>query len=192
MNADQRTKSETRTPAGRRAGLRFLPLVLALLGGAAACEAAGGDGGPARERAPAEQAAGGGEAGTVDQQAPRPPLGRAWVIFGADTVVAEVARSYEERQRGLMYRESVPEGTGMLFVFPEEDTQGFWMQNTYVPLDIAFLDSSLNVVDIQQMEPESTVTQYSRAPAIFALEVREGWFEERGIEVGDQAEIVFR
>ncbi|MGD2069730.1 MAG: DUF192 domain-containing protein, partial [Gemmatimonadota bacterium] len=109
----------------------------------------------------------------------------------ADTVVAEVARTAEERSRGLMYRDDVPDGTGMLFVFDRPDVQSFWMENTYVPLDIAFMDASFRVVDIQQMEAESTDIHESAAPAMFALEVRLGWLEEQGIEVGDVAEIVF-
>jgi hypothetical protein len=121
----------------------------------------------------------------------RPEPGRAWVIFGTDTVVAEVARTPEERAEGLMYREAVPDGTGMLFVYPDMAVRSFWMQNTYVPLDIAYMDAGLAVVDIQQMEPETTRTYESAAPAMFALEVRQGWFAEKGIEVGHTAQVEF-
>jgi len=121
----------------------------------------------------------------------RPPPGRAWVIFGADTVVAEVAATAQERERGLMYREEVPDGTGMLFVFQDNLVRAFWMANTYVPLDIAYMDPSYRIVDIVAMEPLVTETYPSKAPAMFALEVRQGWFAERGISEGDQAAIVF-
>ena len=120
-----------------------------------------------------------------------PAAGYAWVIFGVDTVVAEVAATAEERSEGLMYRDDVPDGTGMLFVFQDNAVRSFWMANTYVPLDIAYLDPSFRVVDIMQMEPLITESYVSRAPAMYGLEVRQGWFGERGIEVGDQAEIVF-
>jgi uncharacterized membrane protein (UPF0127 family) len=120
-----------------------------------------------------------------------PGRGMAWVILGADTVTAEVAASAEERRQGLMYREDLPDGTGMLFVFPDEAVRSFWMQNTYIALDIAFLDSRSRIVDIKQMEPESTALHDSSAPAMFALEVRKGWLEEQEIRVGLQAEIVF-
>lgn len=123
--------------------------------------------------------------------APRPPQGRAWVVFDGDTIVAEVARTPEEREQGLMYRQELAEGTGMLFVFETSEVRSFWMQNTWVALDIAFLDVSFRVVDIQQMEPMSTDPHESAAPAMFALEVPMGWFEAHGIGVGDQAEIVF-
>jgi len=120
-----------------------------------------------------------------------PPAGHAWVIFGGDTVVAEVAASAEERSEGLMYREEVPDGTGMLFVFPDNAVRSFWMANTYVPLDIAYLDPSYRVVDIQQMQPLVTDSYVSSAPAMYGLEVRQGWFGENEIDVGAQAEIVF-
>jgi uncharacterized protein len=120
-----------------------------------------------------------------------PPRGSAWVIFDADTVVAEVADTPALRERGLMFRTEVPDGTGMLFVFEDSQVRSFWMRNTYVPLDIAFMDPAMRVVDIRQMEPESEELTESAAPAMFALEVRQGWFEQQGIETGAQARIVF-
>jgi uncharacterized membrane protein (UPF0127 family) len=122
---------------------------------------------------------------------PRPAPGHAWVIFGTDTVDAEVARTPEEREMGLMGRQELPDGTGMLFVFEDSQPRSFWMQNTYVPLDIAFLDVSLRVVDIQQMEPLTTDPHDSAGPAMFALEVPKGWFAAHGITAGAQATIEF-
>lgn len=120
-----------------------------------------------------------------------PPPGRAWVIFGADTVLAEVARTPDERAQGLMYRESLPKGQGMLFVFPDTQIRSFWMSNTFIPLDIAYLDAELRIVDIQPMEPQTTESHPSAKPAMFALEVPQGWFAEMGIQVGGQAKVVF-
>lgn len=122
---------------------------------------------------------------------PLPPAGYAWVIFGADTVLAEVAATADERAEGLMYRDEVPDGTGMLFVFQDSRPRAFWMANTYVALDIAYMDPSYRVVDIVAMEPLVTDSYPSDAPAMFGLEVRQGWFAERGIGIGAQAEIVF-
>ena len=79
----------------------------------------------------------------------------------------------------------------MLFVFSDMAIRSFWMSNTYIALDIAFLDAEFKVVDIQAMEPQSTRSHNSRAPAMFALEVPQGWFAEHGIEVGSVARIVF-
>ncbi len=133
----------------------------------------------------------GPEAGTLQETGNLPPRGSAWVILDGDTVTAEVADTPQLRERGLMFRTEVPDGTGMLFVFEDQAPRSFWMRNTYVPLDIAFLDSAMRIVDIQQMEPETDELTESAAPAMFALEVRQGWFEEQGIEPGTQARIVF-
>ena len=115
----------------------------------------------------------------------------ALVVFGGDTVRAEVANTAALRSQGLMYRERIPDGTGMLFVFEREAARSFWMQNTYVSLDIAFIDANFRIVDIQQMEARSTEVHDGARPALFALEVREGWFAEKGIEVGDRCELIF-
>lgn len=120
-----------------------------------------------------------------------PPPGEAWVIFGTDTVQAEVARTPEQRERGLMFRERLDPGQGMFFVFPDSQTRAFWMKNTFIPLDIAYMDEHLRIVDIQAMEPEDESTYPSARPAMFALEVPRGWFEEAGIQVGAEARVVF-
>ena len=90
-----------------------------------------------------------------------------------------------------MYRDAVPEGTGMLFVFDREALRSFWMQNTYVALDVAFIDANFTIVDIQQMEPETTDIHVGARPAMFALEVRQGWFAGKGISVGDRCQVIF-
>jgi uncharacterized protein len=104
--------------------------------------------------------------------------------------VAEVARTTQERERGLMYRTEVPQGTGMIFVFADEEVRSLWMDNTYVALDVAFLDASLRVVDVEQMEPETTTIHDSAAPAMYALEVPKGWLAAHGVRVGTRARMV--
>jgi uncharacterized membrane protein (UPF0127 family) len=142
----------------------------------------------AEERPTATASVSGGEDDLAQEG---PGRGMAWVVLGSDTVFAEVAATAEERRDGLMYREDLPEGTGMLFVFPDEAMRSFWMSNTYLPLDIAFISSNNRVVDIKQMEPEDTDLTDSDAPAMYALEVIQGWFEAQGIEVGTEAQIIF-
>jgi uncharacterized membrane protein (UPF0127 family) len=115
----------------------------------------------------------------------------ALIVFGADTVLAEVMDTPAERSGGLQFRDDVPDGTGMLFVFQSEAPRSFWMKDTYVALDIAYLDVNFRIVDIQQMEPQTEELHSSAAPAMFALEVRKGWFAEQGIEVGARATVVF-
>lgn len=120
-----------------------------------------------------------------------PPRGEAWVIFGSDTIRSELARTPEEREEGLMFRETLEEGRGMLFVFPDSQIRSFWMRNTLIPLDIAYMDESLRIVDIQAMDPQTEDAHPSARPAMFALEVPQGWFRKMGIEVGHQAQVVF-
>ena len=162
-----------------------------LLSGAAACTPQNDTGSAGELRAEQPAHTSGDRSGSGEAPLRRPAPANAWVIFGADTVVAEIAQSEEERARGLMYRETLAENAGMLFVFPESSVRSFWMQNTYIPLDIAFMDPSFRIVDIQQMEPMTTDSHMSRAPAMYALEVNQGWFEAHGVEIGDIPEVVF-
>lgn len=182
-----------RTPRPRLATV----LVTAVLVGVTACGTGGAEGSPAEGTAVSgAERPGGGEAGQevtagAGAEGQRPMPDRAWVILGADTVVAEIARTPDERAQGLKFRDELPAGTGMLFVFPDQGTRSFWMQDTYVPLDIAYVDASFRIVDIQQMEALSTETYPSASPFMYALEVPLGWFAEHGVEVGDSIEVVF-
>ncbi len=110
---------------------------------------------------------------------------------GEVEVQVEIADSPEEQARGLMDRTALGEDRGMLFVFPEEDERSFWMRNTLIPLSIAYLDSEGRIVDIQDMKALDDVPPHyvSAEPARYALEVNRGFFEERGVEVGDRAEL---
>ena len=134
---------------------------------------------------------GGVAAATAQEVVARPAPGKAWVILGTDTVLAEVASLPEQRAQGLEHRDSVPDGTGMLFVFPTTEERSFWMKDTPVSLDIAFFDEAYRIVTIKQMEALDEGLTDSEAPTAFALEVRKGWFAERGIEVGVTAKVVF-
>jgi uncharacterized membrane protein (UPF0127 family) len=122
---------------------------------------------------------------------PMPPADHAFVIFGADTVTAEVADTPGELSQGLMGRTSLPAGTGMFFVFQSEAIRSFWMKDTPIPLDIAFLNRLYEVVDIQQMEPETETLHTSASAAMYALEVPRGWLADHGIAVGSRAQIVY-
>ena len=157
---------------------------------AAGCSS-GDDSGNMGELSAAPAAVPATEVGVADAAARLPAAATAWVIFGPDTVIAEVAQTEAERAEGLMYRESLEENAGMLFIFPQSSVRSFWMENTYIPLDIAFMDVSFRVVDIQQMEPMTTDLHMSRAAAMYALEVNQGWFEAHGVRIGDVAEVVF-
>lgn len=172
------------------AGLRLLG-VPAITVALTACAPPGSGADEGTKAAPSASAQGGISAAAANPQERFPPPGEAWVIFGSDTVQAELARTPDERQQGLMYRQTLDSGRGMLFVFSDSQTRGFWMANTFIPLDIAYLDENLRIVDIQAMEPETTDPYDSAKPAMFALEVPQGWFAEKGIGVGAEAKVVF-
>jgi len=104
---------------------------------------------------------------------------------GGHVVTAEVADNDLARQRGLMYRDSLPTDHGMLFVYPSEQTLSFWMRNTEIPLDIAFITAAGSIVDIQHMKAESDSLHTSARPSMYALEMAKGWFERNGVKVGD-------
>lgn len=124
-------------------------------------------------------------------QAPTPGPATTLIIFGSDTIRAELARTTEERQRGLMFREEILDGTGMLFAFDRPSVQSIWMKDTYVALDVAFMDASYRIVNIEALEPLDETIKQSTGPSLFALEVRQGWFAEHGITAGRQARIEF-
>ncbi len=98
----------------------------------------------------------------------------------------EVVSEDPDRQQGLMFRTSLAPDSGMLFVFAEQDYRAFWMKNTWIPLSIAFLDSSGAVTNILEMAPNDSTGRYvSSRPAMYALEMNSGWFQQRGINPGD-------
>jgi uncharacterized membrane protein (UPF0127 family) len=98
----------------------------------------------------------------------------------------EVAATPEDRARGLMFRESMPWDTGMLFVFEQPSASGFWMRNTLLPLSIAWLDQYGTIVDIQDMQPLSDEVHAPPAPYVYAIETNQGWFEANGVGVGQR------
>lgn len=101
------------------------------------------------------------------------------------TVEAEIADTEETRNRGFMERETIPDGTGMLFVFQKAQRLSFWMKNTPTPLSIAFIDSTGKIRDIFDMKPYSLASTISSVSCRYALEVPQGWFQKAGITVGD-------
>ena len=100
-------------------------------------------------------------------------------------VEVEIADDYAERQRGLMERTELAENAGMLFVFDREQQLSFWMRNTLIPLSIAYIDAEERIIDIQDMQPLDETGHPSAEPAMYALEVNQGFFDERGVGVGD-------
>ncbi|MFA9431485.1 DUF192 domain-containing protein [Egicoccus sp. AB-alg2] len=113
-------------------------------------------------------------------------------LTGADATEVlhvKLADTADRRQHGLMEVEELPDGTGMLFVFEDERTGGFWMKNTLVPLDIAYVGPDGEIRSILAMEPctEDPCEVYDPGLSYqSALEVPQGWFAQVGIEEGDE------
>jgi len=95
-----------------------------------------------------------------------------------------VADTPESRQQGLMDRKTLAADQGMLFVFDAEEHRSFWMQNTPLPLSIAYIGADLVIDEILAMTPYSTAAVPSAEPAMYALEVNQGRFAELGITPG--------
>lgn len=109
-------------------------------------------------------------------------------IIGKDIKIdLEIAKSQEKLQRGLMFRESLPENTGMLFIFEQERVLSFWMENTKLSLDMIFINSRGEIVTIhEETVPYQRSPLYiSDEPAQLVIEVIAGYSEENNIEVGD-------
>jgi len=104
-------------------------------------------------------------------------------------LVTQIADTSAERGTGLMNRECLPEDSGMIFAFPADTTTAFFMENTLIPLSIAFIQADGKIVHIEDMQPETTTNHISPAPYRYAIEVSQGWFAENGIDVGDTADV---
>ena len=186
------TRPPTPPPSRARRGLLVGGLVLIVVGVAvlawALASAAGlvvGDGDdddPTMADAPAVTTAPGGAARTVAYRL-EPAGGRPV------TVRLEVAADPAARARGLMGRTEVPEGTGMVFLYPRDVAEAYWMKNTLVPLSIAFVAADGRVVSVAEMTPCTADPCPSYPPAgryRYAVELPAGAFEAAGVGAGDK------
>lgn len=113
------------------------------------------------------------------------------VLINGQVIAVEIADEPEEWARGLMGRRSLPEGSGMLFVFPDKQTRTFWMKDTLIPLDIIYIDDD-RVVDLATLNPatQKDIPRHtSRLPANYVLEVRAGTIGRLGIIIGSEIQI---
>lgn len=99
----------------------------------------------------------------------------------------ELAESSYEHQTGLMYRESMENDQGMLFIYNDERVRSFYMKNTYIPLDIIYYDADSSLVSIQKnATPRDETSLPSEGPAQFVLEINGGLSDEWGLEAEDK------
>ena len=101
----------------------------------------------------------------------------------------EVASNPNDRRKGLMYRKSLPEDHGMFFVWEYRKRQCMWMRNTYIPLNVAYIDTKGKILEIYEMLPLSEDSICSMKRVKYALEVNLDWFKRNNVYVGDQIDI---
>mgnify|MGYP006259988871 CR=1 FL=1 len=117
------------------------------------------------------------------------------IKVGGKTLVVEIASTTVEQERGLMFRNSLGEDEGMLFVFNNEETRFFWMKNTLIDLSIGYFNRSGILIDIQEMKSgkgiaDTSLPSYASAqPAKYALEMNKGWFDKNKIKLGTKLKI---
>jgi len=103
---------------------------------------------------------------------------------GMHVIRAEVAATEAERQQGLMYREKMGPNEGMVFNFGAPASVCMWMKNTYIPLSVAFIDEHGKIVNIEDMQPQTTDSHCAKKPIRYALEMNQGWFRQKNIKPG--------
>ena len=113
---------------------------------------------------------------------------------GVHIFAVEIADTEAQREKGLMFRKNLPDGQGMLFDFKREQDVSFWMQNTYIPLDMIFIRGDGSILRIvENAEPLSTRLIPSGGPVLAVLEVIGGTARKLGIAAGDRvAHPIFR
>lgn len=143
-------------------------------------------------------------------QSPEPPP-RVSAAAGADLLLVagaaeaaaaavpvvrvEVAATFRARERGLGGRETLPDGRGMLFVYPDSRRRSFWMKDCLVALDIAFLDVDGRILDVATLPPGAGLADAAipaaacEGPVRYVLEVRARWFAEQGIARGSVVDV---
>ena len=97
----------------------------------------------------------------------------------------EVVSTLEDRNTGLMFRKSLPDDGGMIFVWDRKKIQCMWMKNTLIPLSVAYIEDTGEIIGIYDMVPLSMKSVCSRKPVLYALEVNKCWFKKNEFHVGD-------
>jgi uncharacterized membrane protein (UPF0127 family) len=115
---------------------------------------------------------------------PGPAMPGIELTAGIHVIQAELAASDQDRMRGLMFRESMPQNWGMVFLFDYIGVQCMWMRNTLIPLSVAYIGDDGVIVNIEDMAPKTDDSHCSKKPVRFALEMNRGWFAKHGIKPG--------
>jgi len=131
-------------------------------------------------------------AAPTGQSAPEANPEQPLVCLGQECLAVEIASTPQQISQGLMYRESLPENAGMLFIFGHEALQSFWMKNTKIPLDMIWMDAGGEIIFIKENAPPCTTmlceSYGPNANAKFVLEANAGFAEKNNLAPGQKVE----
>ena len=108
--------------------------------------------------------------------------------IGLYVIKAEIAAKPAEREQGLMFRERMGPNEGMVFLFEQPASVCMWMKNTLIPLSVAFIDENGKIINIEDMQPQTTNSHCSAKQIRYALEMNRGWFKQKNIKAGSTVE----
>jgi uncharacterized membrane protein (UPF0127 family) len=124
----------------------------------------------------------------ADEEVATKPQGKLSTMklwLGAQEMITELALNNRERMTGMMFRESMAENEGMLFVFPYPHRTGFWMKNTILALSAAYIDPDGVILEIHDLKPQDTNAVDAASSRIqYVLETRQGWFQRNKVGIG--------
>lgn len=121
----------------------------------------------------------------TDAGRPQPKLPTIKLWLGVHEIVAEIARTPQEHQLGMMWRTNMAEMEGMIFIFDTPDRRSFWMRNTLLPLDIAYVAPDGAVLEVHAGQPRNETPLPSDSERVqFVLEMRQGWFQRNNVKPG--------
>lgn len=124
----------------------------------------------------------------VPANAQQPAFKVTSLSAGMYVIKAEVAATDAQREYGLMYRTRLAQNQGMVFLFGAPAGVCMWMKNTPMPLSVAFIDTAGKIVNIEDMQPQTTNSHCAKKPIAYALEMNLGWFKQKGVRVGSVIE----
>ncbi|MBJ2159121.1 DUF192 domain-containing protein [Variovorax sp. IB41] len=120
----------------------------------------------------------------AQQQQPQTDLARTQLSVGLYKIDTQIAQTPQQREIGLMFRKTMPQAEGMIFVFEQPATQCFWMRNTLLPLTAAFVADDGRIVNLVDMQPLTENSHCSEEPVRYVLEMNQGWFAKKNIKKG--------
>ena len=134
---------------------------------------------------PAAKSSGAASVDAADSTQPQPKLPTIKLWLGAHELATEIARTPLEHQMGMMWRTNMAEMEGMIFIFDEPGRRAFWMRNTLVPLDIAYLAADGTLLEVHAAQPRDETSIPSDSDRVqFVLETRQGWFQRNNLKPG--------